>query len=157
MQPCAREDGLLVQQLGEETLVYDRMRHQVHCLNPTVAAVWGQCDGRTSVAEIAERLRSELRAPADENLVWLALERLDTVHLLREPLTRPAGTPRFSRRELARNLRLVGGLAALLPVITSIVAPTPSQAGSCGPCAPGQNGGAPCGDCTKTCVNGVCM
>jgi len=130
MVPRAREDRLVVQELPDEVLVYDLNRHKAHCLNRTAALVWGHCDGQTTVAEMATLLRKELKHPVDEAVVWLALDRLGRAHLLRERVTPPAGAQRLSRRELLRKLALVGGLSVLLPVVTSIVAPTASEAAS---------------------------
>ena len=127
MAPHARTDGLVVQELPEETVVYDLHRHKAHCLNPTSAFVWKQCDGKSSIAEIAALLPRELDLPPDEEIVRLALERLEQVHLLREPVLEPESA-RLSRRDVARRVGLVGGLATLLPVVTSIVAPTPGMA-----------------------------
>ena len=61
-------------------------------------------------------------APADESLVWLSLDRLERARLLEEREAAPA-TP--SRRELVRRLALV---AATLPVVATILAPTPAEA-----------------------------
>jgi len=130
MVPRAREDRLVVQELPDEVLVYDLNRHKAHCLNRTAALVWGHCDGQTTVAEMATLLRKELKSPVDETLVWLALDRLGRAHLLCERVTSPVGAQRLSRREVMRKFALVGGLSVLLPVVTSIVAPTASEAAS---------------------------
>jgi hypothetical protein len=50
--PCARTEGLVVQTLADEVLVYDLERHKAHCLNHAAALIWKHCDGRTSVAEM---------------------------------------------------------------------------------------------------------
>ena len=131
MVPRAREDRLVVQELPDEVLVYDLTRHKAHCLNRTAALIWRHCDGQTTVAEMATLLQKELKSPVDEAVVWLALERLGRARLLHERVTPPAGAARFSRREVIRKLVLVGGLSVLLPVVSSIVAPTAAQAASC--------------------------
>lgn len=131
MLPCARQDGLAVQDLVTETVVYDLERHRAHTLNHTATLVWQCCDGETSIPDIARKVALELDRDVDEQLVWLALERLEHAGLLREKLERPA---LLSRRDLASRLRLVGALSLLLPVVTSVVAPTPARAGlSCTP------------------------
>lgn len=130
MVPRAREDRLVVHELPDEVLVYDLDRHKAHCLNRTAALVWRHCDGQTSVAEMAALLQKELKLPADETVVWLALDGLGKAHLLRERMRPPAGPAPLSRRELMRRLGLGGGLSVLLPVVISIVAPTAVQAAS---------------------------
>jgi Glycine rich protein/Coenzyme PQQ synthesis protein D (PqqD) len=113
--------------LGDEVCVYDWARHEVHALNPTAAYVWQLCDGKTSVGEMAERLR-ERQLPFAEQLVELALEVFKNKHLLDANSTAPAASPAMSRRALVKR----GLTAALLPVVASVVAPTPLQAQSPG-------------------------
>jgi hypothetical protein len=109
--PHARAEGLVVQEWSDEVLVYDLERHRSHCLNRTAALVWRHCDGKTGVAEMASLLYRELNVPADEEAVWLALDRLGRAHLLKERLPLPANAARVSRRALVRKLAVVGGLA----------------------------------------------
>jgi len=122
----ASNEGLLVRELAGELVVYDLERHEAHCLNRTAAFVYAQCDGRTSPAEIASRLETEFAAPADEDLVWQALEQLDGARLLRHKHTPPPEPWAHSRREVVRRVGL--GVAVLLPVVTSILVPTPAEA-----------------------------
>ncbi len=123
LMPRARRDELVVEELPDETLVYDLKRHKAHCLNPTSALVWRRCNGRTTMAEVAALLEREFRIPADEAVVWMALDRLGRAHLLKEQVTLPADRARYSRREVLRTLRRVAGISLLLPVIDSIVSP----------------------------------
>ena len=131
MLPRAREHRLVLQELPDELLVYDLDRHKAHCLNRTAALVWRHCDGQTTVAEMARLVQRELKSPVDEAVVWLAVDRLGKAHLLRERVIPPACAPGLSRREVMRKLAVVGGLSILLPVVSSIVAPTAAQAASC--------------------------
>src|SRR3954471_10513299 len=80
--PAAREEGLIIQEMAEEVLVYDRERYKAHCLNKTAALVWRHCDGKTTVAQIAGLLEHELKAPVDEEIVWLAMGQLQKARLL---------------------------------------------------------------------------
>src|SRR3712207_4559485 len=98
MFPHARHDGLTVHELPEETLVYDRQRHRAHCLNRTAALVWRQCDGRTSIAQLAENLQRDLQAPVDESVIRVALDELERAHLL-QPQGAPTVGSHFSRRD----------------------------------------------------------
>ena len=123
VMPRAREVSLVVEELSDETLVYDLKRHKARCLNRTSALVWRRCDGRTTVAEMAELLEKELKIPAEEGVVWMALDRLDRAHLLEEHVTLPGNRTRYTRREVLRTLRRVAGISLLLPVIESIVSP----------------------------------
>src|SRR5437016_4477048 len=99
--PRARTEGLVVEELTDEVLVYDLQRHKAHCLNLTAAAIWKQCDGRSTAAQIADRLnRQEMRQDSEirgqsshvrahEAIVWLALDQLSRDHLLEEQVSWP--------------------------------------------------------------------
>ena len=101
LMPRARQDELVVEELPDETLVYDLKRHKARCLNRMAALVWRHCDGQTSVAEVAALLEEQLASPTDEAVVWMALDRLGRAHLLSEPVTLPADRAQYSRREMA--------------------------------------------------------
>jgi hypothetical protein len=90
--------------------------------------------------------------------VWLALDHLDRAHLLDARPEPPAELAGHSRRDL---LRRAGLAAALLPVVASILAPTPAEAA--GTCVQGDAGcqgqpfGTPCynnnpADCGINCA-----
>jgi hypothetical protein len=116
----------VIRELPDELLVYDLDRHRAHCLNRTAALVFRHCDGETSVKQLATILRRELDVPADEKWVGLALETLRKAHLLAD-VPKPAGNgARYSRRELLRRAGLAS--AAALPVVVSLLAPTPAAA-----------------------------
>jgi hypothetical protein len=129
----ARTDTVLTQQVGDELVVYDGLSNQAHCLNRTAALVWRRCDGGSSVAEIVAVLRRDDGLLVNQSVVWLALEQLERARLLQRPLERPIGKARVSRRQVVRHLSRMGGLAVLLPVVTSVVAPTPAMAQTPGP------------------------
>ena len=131
LMPLARQDELVVEELPDETLVYDLKRHKANCLNRTAGLVWRRCDGQTTVAEMAALLEREVGIPADEAVVWMALDRLGKARLLREQITLPADRSEYSRRAVIGTLGRVAGMSLLLPVVESIVAPTAAAAQSC--------------------------
>src|SRR6266446_5108594 len=88
--PIARESGLAMEQVEDELLVYDLERDRAFCLNRTAALVWKQCNGRTSPAEIAKRLKKQMGASVDEKVIWYALDQLGRDRLLVERLRLPA-------------------------------------------------------------------
>jgi Coenzyme PQQ synthesis protein D (PqqD) len=135
--PKAKTERLIVREIDGETLVYDRSCAAASCLNEFAARVWRECDGETSVADIAAALG------ADERAVWLALHHLTKAQLLMEAIAFPPDmSAAKSRREIGARLGL--GAAAF---VTSIVAPMPAQAQSCLPlfsrCIP-SSGPGPC-------------
>ncbi|MBM3463840.1 MAG: PqqD family peptide modification chaperone, partial [Armatimonadetes bacterium] len=100
-----------VEDLPNETVVYDRATNRGHCLNATAAQVFRLADGQRTVAQIAAAL-----SVGDQlDVVWLTLEELAACGLLAEPL--PQG-PSLTRRALIT----AGVGAALLPVIMTITA-----------------------------------
>jgi len=130
--PAARSRGLVVEQLGEETLIYDLERDEAHHLNPTAAAVFGLCDGQTTIEELATEAAERLGQPLSVQIVDQAVEQLAERGLLSHGLAPEVGV---SRREVVRRAALVGAGAAVAgPVIKSIVAPTPAMAQSNGQC-----------------------
>ena len=158
LMPRARQDELVVEELPDETLVYDLKRHKAHCLNRTSALVWQHCDGRTPVAEVAALLERQLKIPADEAVVWMALDRLGTAHLLGQQVTLPAEKARYSRREVLRTLRRAAGISLLLPVVESIVAPRAAAQASCVTSCVGIPNCTPCArGCNRFCCNNSCM
>jgi hypothetical protein len=137
MRPLARSGGLVVRELPDELVVYDRERHQAHCLNRTAALVFRRADGRRTVEEIA----ALLGPGAGEETVRAALDQLASAGLLDTGRTPPAP----SRREALRRVGL--GAAVLAPVVASLLVPTPAEAAAtCIPassCTTG-NTGQPC-------------
>ena len=146
--PRMRKDQLIIDELPDEVLVYDLARHKAHCLNKTTALVWRRCDGKTRPHEIARRLQSHLDQPFNEDLVWLALRQLEKVHLLDEAVGLPSRLAGMSRREMVRALGI--GAVVAVPLITSIVSPTPVQAVTCVP----RNGN--CTTTSQCCPGLVC-
>ena len=128
--PRKRVEGLVIDQLPNEVLVYDIVRHKAHCLNHTAALVWKHCDGQSSASQIARRLTKHLQTPFAESVVWLALAQLEKLHLLEQSIPVPPQFLGLSRRRMIRNLGLAA--AVTLPLATSIVSPTPAQAATCG-------------------------
>ena len=50
---------ILLQEAGEETLLYSPEGRAVHVLNPTARFVWDRCDGQHSVGDLAQALREQ--------------------------------------------------------------------------------------------------
>lgn len=150
--PRARAD-CLSRKFDAEVLIYDPQHDVGHCLNSTAAAVWQLCDGKSSPRQMAAELSRQFSAPVEERVVQLALGQLADANLLVE---RDVIVESLSRRLAIRRMGIAAAIA--LPLITSIVAPTPAHAASClpsgSPCNPFLNlccAGLPCGLVTRTC------
>ncbi len=126
--PLARREGLVVQEMPDEVLVYDTNTNKAHCLNKTAAFVWRSCDGSHSINDIAGLMEKEFGANVPDDLVWLAIDQLGKDELLEvsEPVV--SG---ISRREVIRRIGIASVIA--LPVVASLVAPSSALAAvSCG-------------------------
>jgi len=122
--PFARSEGLVVTELDDEIMVYDKDRDKAHCLNQTAALVWKYSDGKRTVAEIAQRMQNKLHSPVDEQIVWFALQQLEKDHLLQNEMAMPRAIAGITRREFVKKI----GVAAIvigLPRVVSMTAPTP--------------------------------
>jgi alkylation response protein AidB-like acyl-CoA dehydrogenase len=128
--PCARRNEIVSAKLVADTMIYDKVSHRAHVLNQTVALVWESADGRNSVDDIAQILHRELGLPADRSVVLLALQELEKSGLLQEPARAETGPEGLTRRQVAQRLACAGASLALIPMVTSVLAPTPAMAQS---------------------------
>ena len=106
-----RRVQLVVEEMGEETLVYCGDAKKAFCLNPICARVFGLCDGTRSTQEMAKQL------DVAEGLVINSLAILQEHNLL-DPLQT------VTRRDLIK------GAALLIPAVLAVNAPEPSMAAS---------------------------
>jgi hypothetical protein len=119
---------MLSREVLDELLIYDHKKYLGHCLNQTAALVWKACDGRTTVSEIT-RMLQQVDPAIDEQVIYFALGKLKKAGLLSEESV--LETAKISRRDLVRR---AGGIAILaIPVVTSMLMPTPARAASCFP------------------------
>ncbi|HBB88704.1 MAG TPA: hypothetical protein DC047_13925 [Blastocatellia bacterium] len=151
--PHARRSGLIVKEADGEVLIYDLERNKAHCLNNTAAKVWQHCDGETTVAAACSSLSRELNASCDEKLVWYALEQFAKDNLLEETVAPPAFiVGGMNRRQMVRTLGLTAIIA--VPLVTTILAPTPAQAATCFPTTTACTSSVQC--CSGLCAANVC-
>lgn len=148
--PHARSGkDLLIEELGNELVVYDARQHQAHCLTPTASVVFRLCDGRTN-REAALRALAVAGLDGGEMVLDEALSALHQAGLLDAdpaPTAKllPTGPSMPSRRDVLRRAVAIAGAGVGLALVQSVVAPTVAEAGqTCG--GPGQ----PC------CVVGGC-
>jgi hypothetical protein len=128
MHPKARRTNIIAKEFDRECLLLDEHTLRVHELNATAASVWRHADGSRSITDLAAAMATDTGLPADDEIVRLALAQLSKAGLLEDPQS--IFDARISRRQLTRRLGLTGGLALLLPLVSSIVAPTPAMAQS---------------------------
>jgi hypothetical protein len=109
---------LVVEEVGQELLVYDQTNECAHSLGVAAASVWRACDGETSV----EALMAELDMDADT--IKRALEELDDCNLLDNGKQLDG----ITRREATLKTAKLGAAAAGGSLIYSILAPVPAMA-----------------------------
>jgi hypothetical protein len=143
--PRARRSELVTRVVAGELLIYDRNSNEAHCLNSTAALVWANCDGQTTIAEIARLLEAEMKTPVADEIVWFALTQLEKSSLLQEPWAWPRKVNQTSRRVLMKRLGIAAAVS--VPLVSSIIAPTAAAAASCLPVS------APCAANSQCCSN----
>jgi hypothetical protein len=124
--PKARQTDVLVEKVGDETILYDGQRQLAHSLNRSASIVWENSDGAHSVGELAQLVSAELGIEPNDSIVEFALDKLASANLLEDN--------HVSRRDVVRRMTFAGAAALALPVVLSVVAPTEAMAAS------GQNG-----------------
>ena len=91
--PLARDGhDLIIVELSDELLIYDRSNYKAHCLNITASLIWKNCNGRSTVADMAHRLSM------DQEVIVYCINQLGKRRLLR---SKP-DYPKISRRDLIR-------------------------------------------------------
>lgn len=152
--PTARQNGLVIQEMPDEVLVYDLDSNKAHCLNQSAAFIWKSCDGAKSVPDIVREFETNGRGKVTEDFVWLAIDQLNENGLLTGDVA-----PRFAGQSRRQVLKTIG-LASLvaLPVIASLVAPQNAMgAVSCSCTTPARCANLPSCPSTTNCnPNGVC-
>ena len=118
-----QSDQLVVEQLGTELMIYDRIRNQAFCLNQNAAFVWQHCDGNTTVTEITAQLARSLGEPADASVVEFALQKLSQDGLMETTTLLPFVAGQMSRREVMHTIGIRAAVA--LPVVTALMVAAP--------------------------------
>jgi hypothetical protein len=138
--PLARSEDLVIEETGDELLVYDLRSNRAHCLNAVAAAVWRACDGQRAPGELIAELE------LDADAVGRALDELAGCQLLDEvpvlvkgrggPFRRrsrdaavvPKAGVGLTRRETTIKMAQYGATAMAIPLIWSIAGPIPEAA-----------------------------
>lgn len=125
--PEARSEGLLVEAIGDEYVIFDTAVREAHCLSPLAARVFERCDGRTRLEDVAAEIGSRLGTDVDVATIETALAELGARGLLVEPplVGDPGG---MSRRTLVKRTAVATAALSAAPLVTSIVTPAYAQA-----------------------------
>jgi hypothetical protein len=115
--PLARSEQLLVEPVGDETVIFDQRTHVAHALKPLAASVYMYADGSNSVAEIAEFAAYRLGSAVSEADVRDAIAQLVELSLIEAP--EPSGV---SRRTALKVFAATGAGAALITSVSASAA-----------------------------------
>jgi hypothetical protein len=145
-RPVARTEGLVIETVGDETVVFDVDSKEAHCLKSLAAAVFMYADGSRTTSDIAELAAYRMGTPVTEADVTDAVSQLDSRSLLDQgPVVVRNG---ISRRDALKRFGAVAGVAAATPLIATVSASA----------APGDSKiptGGCCGDTrSDTCTGG---
>jgi hypothetical protein len=123
--PIARSERLLIENVGDEAVIYDLETNVAHSLKPLAAAVFMYSDGANSAAEIAELASYRLDQSITESDVAGALVELEQTALIIFPADDSAGSG-LSRRDALKTFAAAGAGTLLL---TSVAAPAALASG----------------------------
>jgi hypothetical protein len=146
--PHARSEGLVITDLDDEILIYDKNRDKAHCLNVTAALVWKLSNGKRSASDIAQAMAKKIDSPVDEQVVWFALRQLEKDHLLQNEITMPRALAGITRREFVKKMGMAA-VAVTAPIVISMTAPQSALAATC------LSNESPCTSSTQ-CCSGCC-
>lgn len=123
--PLARGEGLLVETIGDETVVYDLESKEAHCLKGLAAVAFAHADGDNSLTDIAELAGYRLGRPVTEDEVGDSLAQLEEHGLV--SASGPEQRDGLSRREALRTFAAAGAGTVL---ISTVAAPLAAASGS---------------------------
>jgi hypothetical protein len=122
-KPNARTREIIIQELTDETLIYDLENNKAFCLNKTAARIWKNCDGKKDLENLANELGTA------KETILVALDGFQKNDLLTSKTDLPIPEKGLERRKF---LIKAGTLSAIaLPIISSLTAPRGIHAQSC--------------------------
>jgi hypothetical protein len=158
-RPLARTENVVVESVGDETVIYDTDAHVAHALKPLAAAVYTYADGKNTPSEIAELASYRLATTVTESDVVAAIEQLDASALLDGPVLDVHSG--ISRRTALKTFAAAGaGSMLVMSVATSAASAcvtctsVPSANDSC--VTGGGNNQAGTGDCPLCTTSASC-
>lgn len=125
--PRARREGITVQSVKDEIILYDSGKDETHLLNQTSAIVWKLCDGTHTILEMAERVGQATGTAPNPELVHFALSQMERKGLMADGFE-PSLTGTLTRRQFLTKFALA---AAVVPIVQTMRVPSAQQAGSC--------------------------
>jgi hypothetical protein len=123
-----RADQLVCEDISGECVIYNGRQKKAHHLNSTLTWIWHKCDGNTSIKALPAEFEQQFEITNGLDVLMTGLEQLEARDLL-EPSAEMDGFLADQRSTLSRRDVVVGG-SFLMPLVVSILAPTPAAAKS---------------------------
>jgi hypothetical protein len=64
-----RKDGILTRRIGDEWMLYDSEKGDIHVINSTAEYVWRLCDGSHSISEIQRKMQEAFDVPDGVDII----------------------------------------------------------------------------------------
>ncbi len=122
--PVARTKDIVLQETGQDVLIYDVRSKKAHHLNETVYFVWTRCNGKNLIEDVASELTEKFGAKVGCDFIWLAIDELSKIGLVNTSVHHD----RISSRKALLRYALP---AVVFPAVVSLVAPQTADAQSC--------------------------
>ncbi len=126
MKNLCKKTTVSTEAIGEGLAVFDPAQNKSYLLNATSALVWQHCNGNTSPQELADLLvrKFNVTAAQAEQLTQMALDELANFNLFETEAQPPLVVPQagLTRRQVLARLAAAGISAALLPLVSPVVA-----------------------------------
>jgi hypothetical protein len=128
-KPRVRQSDLFSEEIHGERVIYDDSNKKVHRLNPTMSWVWSHCDGSRTVDDLIAAMQGETGRDDARGLITSGLKQLGDANLL-QPESVDLNALMAARSTVGRRAAVAAGLSIAVPMMTSIIAPTPAAAKS---------------------------
>lgn len=128
--PVARTEGLLVEPVGDETVIYDSETKEAHCLKPLAALVFAHADGKMTTGEVAALAQQRLGQAITEDDIADAVDELRASSLIEMPLL--FVNEGVSRRQMLRRVAYAGAAATTAGAFVTTIGAPPAMAACSG-------------------------
>jgi hypothetical protein len=128
--PVARTEGLLVEPVGDETVIYDSETKEAHCLKPLAAIVFAHADGTMTTHDAAALAEQRLGESVTEDDVANAVDELRASSLIDTPMLFVEDG--LSRRQMLRRTAYAGAAATTAGAFITTIGAPPAMAACSG-------------------------
>jgi hypothetical protein len=127
--PRVRHSNLWAEELNEQYVIYDTHSQTVHGLNRTMSWLWSHCDGSRTLDDLIAAMQRDTGDDNARSLITVGLKQLAEANLL-EPGSVDLNAVMAEPSTVGRRAAVAAGLSIAVPMMTSIIAPTPAAAKS---------------------------